>query len=268
VKAVAIAVWFVLVMAAPVCLVASPSVEVVAPQKSSRKIRVVFLIDGAPQRGVRVEVYRYTLGSGEESKPLVSLTSDDEGKIRPSALSPGHYHLVASAERNLRADLYLDVSRKLGKQVSSFSMNLIENQYPTLEQLWAAAEEAPVKDRLEAFRGTIYDPSGARVSGVSIEVVKKGTRGKEQVEALESGKDSRFFAPLADGAYVARFSIPGFQIAFVPFEVTKEGSEGLRVTLEIGRETEGAKVSSRADARAPQRPTTKDHRPIIHATSN
>lgn len=240
-----IAVWSLLVMAAPVCLGASPSVEVVAPQKSSQRVRVVFLVDGVPQKGVRVEMYRYTLASGEESKPLVSLTSDDDGKVATAVLSPGHYHLVASAEHNLRADLYLDVSRKLGKQTSSFSMNLVPSQYPTPEQLWAAAEGVPVKDRLEAFCGTMYDPSGAKLSGVSIEVVRMGTQGKEQVAQLESGKDGRFSAHLADGAYVARFSMPGFQIAFVPFEVTRQGSEELRVTLQIGRATEAVTVSSR-----------------------
>jgi 5-hydroxyisourate hydrolase-like protein (transthyretin family) len=268
VTATNIVVWSLLAMAAPIYLVGSPSVEVVATQKSSQRIRVVFIMSGVPQKGVRVEVYQYTLSSGEKSKALLSLTSDDEGKVTPPVLSPGHYHLVASAERNLRADLYLDVSRKLGKQISSISMNLIEDQYPTPEQLWDAAEKVLVKDRLEAFRGTIYDPSGARVSGVSIEVARKGTQGKEQIAQVESGKDGRFFAPLADGAYVARFSIPGFQVAFVPFEVTKQGSEELRVTLEIGRATEAVTVSSWLYADVPQRPTTKDQRLIIHATSN
>jgi len=258
VRTATIVVWSLLMMAAPSYVGASPSVEVVTTQKSSQRIWVVFLVGGVPQKSVRVDVYRYSLGSGEESKSLISLTSDDEGKVTPPVLSRAHYHLVASAERNLRADLYLDVSRKRGKQLSSFSMNLIENQYPTPEQLWDAAEKAPVKDRLEAFRGTIYDPSGARVSGVSIEVVRKGTQGKEQIAQVESGKDGRFFAPLADGAYVARFSIPGFQLAFVPFEVTKQGSGELRVTLEIARATEAVTVSSRSDAPTPQRPRTND----------
>jgi 5-hydroxyisourate hydrolase-like protein (transthyretin family) len=245
VRIAAVAVWSLLLMAAPVCLGASPSVEVVATQKSTQRVRVVFLTGGVPQKGVRVEMYRYTLVSGEESKPLVSLTSDNEGEVTPPVLSPGHYHLVASAEHNLRADLYLDVSRKEGKQTSSFSMNLVESQYPTPEQLWAVAEGVPVKDRLEVFCGTIYDPSGARVSGVSIEVVRMGTQGKEQVAQLESGKDGRFSAQLADGAYVARFSMPGFQIALIPFEVIRQGSEEIRVTLQIGRATEAVTVSSR-----------------------
>ncbi len=259
-RAAIIVAWSFLVMAARVYLVASPSVEVVATQKSSPRIRVVFLMSGAPQKGVRVEVYRYTLSSGEESRALLSLTSDNEGKVTPPVLSPGHYHLVASVERNMRADLYLDVSRKMAKRVSSFSMNLIENQYPTPEQLWATAEEEPVKDRPETFNGTVYDPSGAGVSGVSIEVVRKGTQGKERVAQLESGSDGGFSAHLAEGGYVARFSMPGFQIALLPFEVTKQGSGELRVILQLGRATEAVTVSSRLDARTPndQRPRTND----------
>jgi hypothetical protein len=160
----------------------------------------------------------------------------------------------------MRADLYLDVSRKMAKRVSSFSMNLIENQYPTPEQLWATAEEEPVKDRPETFNGTVYDPSGAGVSGVSIEVVRKGTQGKERVAQLESGSDGGFSAHLAEGGYVARFSMPGFQIALLPFEVTKQGSGELRVILQLGRATEAVTVSSRLDARTPndQRPRTND----------
>jgi hypothetical protein len=245
VRAASIAVGCVLATAVPVCLGASPSVEVVAPQKSSQKLQVVLLVDGAARKGVTVKAYRYTLGSGEESKPLVSLTSNDAGKVTPPVLAPGSYHLVASAQHNLRADLYLDVSRKLGKQTSSFAMNLVESQYPTIEQLWEAAEEAPVKDRLEAFGGTVHDPSGAKVSGVVIEVARKGTQGKERVAQLESAPDGHFSTALADGAYIARFYAPGFQTAFVPFEVTKQGSEQLRVTLQIGRATQAVAVSSK-----------------------
>jgi hypothetical protein len=240
-----IAVGCALATALPVRLGASPSVEVVAPRKSSQKVQLVLHGDGGTQKGVSVEVYRYTLGSGEEAKPLISLTSDDAGEVTPLALPPGSYHLVALAEHNLRADLYLDVSRKLGKQMSSFVMNLVESQYPTAEQLWEAAERAPIKDRLESFSGTVLDPSGTKVSGVAIDVVRKGTEGKGRVAQLASGPDGRFSAALADGAYIARFCTQGFQTAFVPFEVTKQGSEQLQVTLQLGRATEVVTVSSR-----------------------
>lgn len=243
-KAAVIGVACVLATVLPVCLGASPSVEVVAPQKSSQKLQVILLMDGAARKGVTVEVYRLTLSSGEEVKALVSLTSNAAGKVTPPVLPPGNYHLVASAQHNLRADLYLDVSRKQGKQVSSFAMNLVESQYPTIEQLWEAAEKAPVKDRLEAFSGTVDDPSGAKVSGVAIEVVRKGTQ-KERVAQLESGPDGYFSAPLAEGAYTARFCRQGFQTSFVPFEVTKQGSGRLRVTLQLGRATEAVAVSSK-----------------------
>jgi hypothetical protein len=221
------------------------SLGVVRPEPSNQKAKIVTLLGGRPQEGVTVDVYRYSLGSGEESVTVVSLISDDVGSVRTPVLPPGKYHLVAAGGHNLRADLYLDILGKSGDEVSFFSMELFDAEYPTMEQKWAAADELAVKDHVGFFNGTIYDSTGAVVPAVSIEVVKRGTSGKQRIAQLASSYDGKFSAQLPEGAYIALFSVRGFRIAFVPFEVAKQGSGQLRVTLQLGSTTQTVVVTGR-----------------------
>jgi 5-hydroxyisourate hydrolase-like protein (transthyretin family) len=211
--------------------------EVLQPQESSRHVRLTILFEGKPQRGVKVAFYRYELGPGEETDPRFSLTSNREGNISPPSLPVGHYHVVASTEKNLRADLYLDVASGKAKKTSAFSMQLLTSPFLTPSQQFADAEHMPIKDRVKEFSGIVCDPTGAVVAGTSIEVLRKGTDGRKVVAKLKSGADGRFSIRLADGPYIAFFSTPGFRVAIVPFEVTREGQGDLRVTLQIGATT-------------------------------
>ena len=222
---------------------AAPSVEVVLPQKASQRVRITTQVSGRPRNDVRVDVYRYQLGSGDEPKPFLSFNSDDAGILVTPTLPLGRYHLIASSGPKLRADLYLDVSKKSGKRESSFSMELSESPYPTLEEQWVAADEMSVKDRVRAFHGIVYDPSGAPIRDVSIEVAKKGSIGHTPVLRAKSGPNGEFSAQLSEGTYVALFSMPGFHIVFLPLEVTGSGSESLRVTLPLADMREAATVS-------------------------
>jgi 5-hydroxyisourate hydrolase-like protein (transthyretin family) len=215
----------------------STVVEVLQPQESSRHVRITILFEGKPQRGVKVEFYRYELGPGEETDPRFSLSSNKKGNTSPTSLPVGHYHVVATTEKNLRADLYLDVTSGKPKKTSAFSMQLLANPFLTPSQQWAAAEHMPIKNRVQEFSGIVYDPSGAVVPGTSIEIVRKRTGNKEVVAKLKSSADGRFSTRFTDGPYIAVFSTPGFRTAIVAFEVTKEGQGDLRVTLQLGSTT-------------------------------
>ena len=221
---------------------AAPSVEVVSPQRACQRVRITTQVSGRPRKDVKVDVYRYNLGSGDEPKPVLSFKSDDAGNLVTPRLPLGHYHLIASSGPQLRADLYLDVLKQSGKDESVFLMELSESPSPTLEQQWEAAEEMPVKDRVRAFHGMVYDLSGTPIAGVSIEVVKKGVAGHTPVLRAKSGPDGEFSAQLSEGTYVALFSMPGFRIVFLPLEVTGSGSEGLRVTLPLADSTQAVTV--------------------------
>ena len=276
-----------LAFACATALSAHSSVEVVPTHNSSRNVRLVLLVGGRPQAGVKVEAYPYKLGSAECARPLFSLTSDKDGLVVPPLLKTGQYHLVATSGSNLRAELYLNVIHKSKKGDSSFSMELVESPYPTIEQAWQAAEAMPVNDRLAAFVGTVHDPSGAAIAGVSIEVAKKGTNGKKRVAQIKSAADGTFSAQLPDGAYVALFSIQGFRNTFIPVEIAPDGSKGLHVRLDLGASTQSLRVASVAPSawfdpartsnrlsrgQRPttndQRPTTEDQRLIFHAQTH
>jgi hypothetical protein len=130
------------------------------------------IVQRKTQKGAKIEIYRYELGPGQEAMLRLSLTSDDQGRVVPSKLAPGHYRVVASADKKLRADLFLDVLAHYDEKVSVFSMELVASPFPTLEELLSEAEQKPIKDRVREFRGIVYDPSGAVVPKVTIEIVR------------------------------------------------------------------------------------------------
>lgn len=240
---------------------ARSSVEVVPTHDSCRNVRLVLLAGGRPLAGVRVELYPYNSGSADSAQPAFSLTSDKDGLVATPLLNTGRYHVVATSGSNLRAELYLNVIHKSKKSDSSFSMELVESPYPTIEQAWQAAEAMPVKDRLAAFVGTVHDPSGAAIAGASIEVAKKGTNGKERVAQTKSAADGTFFAQLPNGAYVALFSIQGFRNTFIPVEIAPDGSKGLRVRLDLGASTQSVRVASAGSFADSTQPTTQPQGP-------
>lgn len=215
-------------------LFSAASVEVLVPSKSSRRVRITALLNGKPQPGVKIEIYRYELGPGQEAKPFLVLTSDEEGTIVSPKLATGPYHIVALADKNLRADLFLDVPAHSREKLSVFSMELVASTDLTPAQFVAQAEQMPIRGRLKVFRGVICDVAGARIPGVSIQVIRKGTEGKDRVTQVSSGGSGEFSATIPDGAYIAFFSAQGFKTQIVPFELTKDGSEDLRITLQLG----------------------------------
>jgi 5-hydroxyisourate hydrolase-like protein (transthyretin family) len=235
VKTATIAAWL-LLSVTPQAGFCSVAVNVPAT-KSSRNVAITTLFDGKPRKGVKVEIYKYR--KVVEENPSFTLVTGEDGTIAPVALSPGEYCIVASTDLNLRADVCLRVVSHSKEKTSSFSMELVATRFPTWEQQSAAAEQMPFKARLQQFSGIVRDPSGAAIAGVSIEIMLKGSQGKERVAQLKSDKGGGFSSDLADGTYIAIFSAQGFQTQLAPFEVSKaEGSGDLRIRLDIGAATE------------------------------
>jgi 5-hydroxyisourate hydrolase-like protein (transthyretin family) len=234
VKTAAIAAWLLLLVAprAGFCsvMVNGP------PTKSSGNVVVTTLFEGKPRKGVKVEIYR--CHKQMEANPTFTLITGEDGTVAPPALSPGEYCIVASADLNLAADLELRVSSHFKEKTSSFSMELVASRFPTWEQQLTAVEQMPVKDRLQDFSGVVRDLTGAAIPSVSIEIIRKGTQGKERVAQLKSDRDGRFSTELAEGWYIAVFLAQGFGAQLLPFEISKtQGAGDLRVRLEIGAST-------------------------------
>ena len=81
----------------------------------------------------------------------------------------------------------------------------------------------------------VVDQASDQIPGVSIDVVVRGTKGREHAAQLHSDKLGRFSAHLPDGEYVAFFRSPGFFRAHLPIDARKGMSEReLRVVLNIG----------------------------------
>jgi hypothetical protein len=219
----------------------SCAVENVAEQQSSQHVEISVLEGRKPMGGVRIDIYPYDAGKavfpGAEKglKRRLTVVSNPEGKLRSMKLRPGYYYVVAKAATDLRADLYLNVLPDSAKR-SAFSMHLnppCKMPPPAPAQWTTASEQIPIRDRVRAFSGTVYEQSGVPIPETSIKVIRKGSEGKEQVAEIKSDADGHFAVQLPEGFYIAFFFCPVFANAIVPFEVTREGTGELRVMLMV-----------------------------------
>jgi hypothetical protein len=200
-------------------------------EPSSQNARITVMMDGNPQKDVKVVV------STVEGQARLTITTDSQGVVSLPKLPPGKYCLAASAAPTLRADdLCLEVSRSRGRNPSSFSMILGVKPPPppTFEEKLEAAGRVPVRTHTQVFAGVVEDPAGAVIPRTQVAVYQRGSTGKGQPLKLTTDEDGRFTAQLAPGIYIGVFQSFGFQTEFVPFEIAKEGSkEDLRVKLMI-----------------------------------
>jgi len=221
-------------VAAETCVVTS-----LAEQGSSTHIN--FVIDDRGAGRVTLDIYKHEPGvaytEAKGSKPTLEVVSDSRAVFQTIQLQPGHYHAVAHAPYGGRAEIYLNVVPDASQNTSTFTLWLC-NMSPLRQAEWKPSDEdIPVKERIPTFSGTLYDPTGAAISGAEIKVVRKGTEGKGVVANLKSEPDGRFAVKLPVGLYIAFFFSPGFEIRVVPFEITSASSGELHIVLPIGSTT-------------------------------
>src|ERR1700743_3077668 len=92
-----------------ICVSAAPvfaNVQVEPIHSSSQKVLVTVLHDHLPMKDAKVEV----LDAGGNFRKI-ALYTDDAGNARLPLLKPGSYHVVATADVGLHADLFLNVSK-------------------------------------------------------------------------------------------------------------------------------------------------------------
>jgi hypothetical protein len=127
--------------------------------------------------------------------------------------------------------LWLSVVDKKGE--STLRMDLAK-PVQEAQQILEKAEKLPFTAHINAFQGTVLDPTGAVVAWASIQVVRKGSEDNIVVLRTKADAKGQFSAQLAEGLYIAFAFSPGFRTAIVPFEVTKRGSGVLHILLELG----------------------------------
>jgi hypothetical protein len=214
------------------------SVEVgtVKAQESSRKVRITVVLNGKPVNLARVE---FCTTTGEQT--CFTVVTGDDGIAVSETLSLTTYRVFALFEEDLSSELYLHVSAQ-GK-ATAFVMDLTLS-FKAAQAVLADAEKLPVREIVREFTGSLQDPSGAMIAGVNIKVVRKGSADKADVRRFMSDANGHFSAQLADGVYIAVFSLTGFRTEIVPFEVAAQGEKEMVVKLQIGNVTQFMKVNT------------------------
>lgn len=106
----------------------------------------------------------------------------------------------------------------------------------------AATVTAEAGQARSALEGAIADSSGARLPGVTVEVMPK-TQGDRVVAATTSDGDGVYrVQPLPPGPYLVRFSLAGFARMQMPVMVMSSEPTVLGATLEVERLTESVEV--------------------------
>jgi Prealbumin-like fold domain len=129
------------------------------PQKSSGHVRIAVVLNGKPLKGVTVSIYQDYPPAAHFS----DLTTDENGIVALPELSRGTYDVSATFQGVVTSSLSLGVTTV--RELSAFSIDLTE---PVQR-----AEKIPVHHRLQAFRGTVVDPSEAMIPGANVMVVRR-----------------------------------------------------------------------------------------------
>jgi carboxypeptidase family protein len=182
---------------------------------SSRRIRITTVQDGKPRRNVRILLY----STSDDVNSRLSLTTDQQGVAMVPELSPGHYRIVAIGGEFESAELYLEVSEKAGKDISSFLI-AIPPMFPP--QKASDVDDVPITEHIQEFRGHVEDPMGVFVPGALVQVFRKGSHA-ESVARIKADKTGSFVASLAPGNYVAFVRSLGFSKQIVGFDIGPRG---------------------------------------------
>jgi hypothetical protein len=209
-------------------------VEVLNVQPSAQRVRITTLRDAKPVGNVPVAVL------SADEQPRFSFSTNNKGTAVLPKLSPGRYHIAATAPGGFRADLILEVTVQPGRKTSSFSMDLVLKPPPppTMEEKIAAAENTAPAESLKVFTGFVVDPTGAALAETAIAFYPKGSRGRRAAAETRSDESGRFSVHLPAGTYTAVFRRSGFAARFFVFEIADSGeSKDLRVALQLAEST-------------------------------
>jgi hypothetical protein len=201
----------------------------VSPIKlSSREVRVLAYVNGKPVKDATVEVFY--LG-----KDFFSLRSDEQGSVILPPLFPGYYYsLTITSGNGWRSEEHVYVLNDASSEATTVSFELKPAVFQTQEELNAAARKVAVSERVQSFKGTVIDVSGAAIPGTVIWVFSKDFQGKNTAISLVADEDGSFSSALADGAYTVVVQSVGFRSRVVGLEIARdEKVKELKLRLEV-----------------------------------
>jgi len=102
-------------------------------QPSPARVRITALVNGQPLANTQISIF-----STAGPQRRISTSMDRRGVATTAKLPAGPYQVVANAEGDLFAQLYLDVSSARRNRAKSFSMNLAPCRpvFPPRERFW------------------------------------------------------------------------------------------------------------------------------------
>ncbi|HEY1470197.1 MAG TPA: carboxypeptidase-like regulatory domain-containing protein [Candidatus Acidoferrum sp.] len=209
-------------------------VEVASCEPSSQNARISAFLDAKPAKGFKVIVFN------SSGKPIQTLFANQKGVAVLPKLHPGRYTVQGVAANNMGGAVCLDISSQNTSLASAFSIDfrVMPPPPPTLKEMLSAAKNGQAGQHLRAFEGFVLDPSGAFVSGVTVQVFKKGSGGKKAIKILKTDGAGRFRAQLPDGVYVAVFQAPGFHTQVLATEIKHSNDvRELGITLQLAEST-------------------------------
>jgi hypothetical protein len=200
------------------------------PQESSPHTRVAVSLRGKPAKGVTVDFYL----QGTQQAVFKGM-SDENGIVVTPKLTKKDYNVVATLDKYVQTSEWLRVVSK--HEANTISLDLTGAYYQAYPELsletYKGAEE-PVHDRIQTFEGSLTDPSGAAVSDTKIRVLKMGVPYQGFMLAIKPNEDGHFTAQLPEGRYIVYFFANGFKTERTTFEIAKDGSKALNITLRVG----------------------------------
>ena len=197
---------------------------------SSRNAQVTVLLDGKPQRNVKLTV---ALPEGKGSRSFVT---DSHGTVMLRDLPVGTNCVTATDENNLRGDLCLAVPRRSAREIRSFNVNLFPNALDlSLDDKVKTAEKNQAPEQLLQLDGTVMDQIGAVIPHAEIQVYKRGSYPHGPVAKVWTDQQGRFTVPLNPDHYTVVIQRAGFRTGYRIIEISRDGADSqVREILQIG----------------------------------
>lgn len=199
----------------------------------SQEFRISAVTDKKALQNADIQIF-------SNGKSMFSGKTDKVGLILVPPLPVGFYQVVATATGELRAEVSLVVSGSAAKQTAPFLLNLVVPPKPLtpfqlLSRTAETAQAKPPENKLQEFKGTVIDPSGAVTPEALIAIFPKGFRSESEMLEMKADENGRFSKTLKPGIYTAVFQLLGFRTTTLVFEIATDGSaKDLQVLLKLG----------------------------------
>jgi len=184
-----------------------------------------------PVAGASVEVYRAAKEdrARPRTKPILVLTSDQNGRVVLPLLDPGKYYVLGRSKPDREDDIYLEIS-PTGRKWNDLVLNLEPVRGSAEWALVSLATKQHVNE-VSAFRGSVQD-YGRSSPDAEIDVFAKQLGIDQQPIHLRADSKGDFSANLPDGQYAVHVMGNGMSDSLFWVNISPKATSGeLQVKL-------------------------------------